>query len=79
MKKTILTAMVVALGLGFAGCKEEEAYYTAEYYKKNPEERAKQVKVCESADKLTAVQFQNCQIAHEVDIKNKQTRPPFKY
>lgn len=76
MKKTILTAMVVALGLGFAGCKEEEVYYTEGYYKKNPEERAKQVKFCESADKLTAVQMANCQTAGDVDIRFKQTRPP---
>lgn len=73
MKKTILTAMAVALGLGFVGCDEEKAY-TREYFLNNKEALEKQLEKCKNAEKLSAVEMTNYETAKDVDTRNKQTQ-----
>lgn len=72
MKKTMLSAIVVALGLGFVGCGEEEKAYTEEYYKNNKEALEKQLEKCKTAEKLSTTEMTNCENAKSADTNIKQ-------
>ena len=79
MKKTILSAMAVALGLGFVGCGKEEKAYSEEYYRNNPEAMKLQLEKCEKAEELSDIEMKNCKTAKWVNTKKKQTQAPFSY
>ena len=66
--------MVMALGLGFVGCGEEEKAYTEEYFKNNKEALEKQLEFCKTAEKLSAVEQQNCMIAKSIKNKNNMRK-----